>query len=60
VTVAFGRICDDLEIVDSRFHDLRRTAANWLRMSGADIHTVEQLLGHKDLRSANSMQFSAL
>jgi integrase len=56
VTVAFGRICTDLEIVDFRFHDLRHTAASWLRMSGADIHTVAQLLGHKDLRMAARYQ----
>ena len=52
VSVAFRRICRTLEIVDFRFHDLRHTAASWLRMSGADIHTVAQLLGHKDLRMA--------
>ncbi len=39
-----------------RFHDLRHTAASWLRMSGADIHTVAQLLGHKDLRMASRYQ----
>ena len=37
-------------------HDLRHTAASWLRMSGADIHTVAQLLGHKDLRMAARYQ----
>jgi integrase len=52
VSVAFRRICRTLEIADFRFHDLRHTAASWLRMSGADIHTVAQLLGHKDLRMA--------
>ena len=39
-----------------RFHDLRHTAASWLRMKGADIHTVAQLLGHKDLRMAARYQ----
>src|SRR5262249_29879084 len=43
VSVAFGRVCRDLGIADFRFHDLRHTAASWLRMSGADIHTVAQL-----------------
>jgi integrase len=56
VSVAFGRVCRDLKIVDFRFHDLRHTAASWLRMSGADIHTVAQLLGHKDLRMAARYQ----
>lgn len=56
VSVAFGRVCRQLEIADFRFHDLRHTAASWLRMSGADIHTVAQLLGQKDLRMAARYQ----
>jgi integrase len=56
VSVAFRRICRSLAIADFRFHDLRHTAASWLRMSGADIHTVAQLLGHKDLRMAARYQ----
>ena len=56
VTVSFRRVCKGLGIVDFRFHDLRHTAASWLRMSGADIHTVAQLLGHKDLRMAARYQ----
>ena len=56
VSVAFRRTCRALAIADFRFHDLRHTAASWLRMSGADIHTVAQLLGHKDLRMASRYQ----
>ena len=56
VTVTFRRLCVRLKIADFRFHDLRHTAASWLRMSGADIHTVAQLLGHKDLRMAARYQ----
>ena len=56
MSVAFRRICRTLGIADFRFHDLRHTAASWLRMSGADIHTVAQLLGHKDLRMAARYQ----
>jgi len=56
VSVAFQRICRRVEIGDFRFHDLRHTAASWLRMEGADIHTVAQLLGHKDLRMAARYQ----
>ena len=56
VSAAFRRACKAAEIVDFRFHDLRHTAASWLRMQGADIHTVAQLLGHKDLRMAARYQ----
>lgn len=56
VTVTFRRVCARVEIVNFRFHDLRHTAASWLRMQGADIHTVAQLLGHKDLRMAARYQ----
>jgi len=56
VSVAFARLCRTLKICDFRFHDLRHTAASWLRMQGADIHTVAQLLGHKDLRMATRYQ----
>jgi integrase len=55
VSVAFIRTCTDAGI-DFSLHDLRHTAASWLRMSGADIHTVAQLLGHKDLRMAARYQ----
>ena len=56
VSVAFKRACRKVQIADFRFHDLRHTAASWLRMTGADIHTVAQLLGHKDLRMAARYQ----
>jgi integrase len=56
VSVRFVRLCRSLKIADFRFHDLRHTAASWLRMQGADIHTVAQLLGHKDLRMAARYQ----
>jgi integrase len=56
VSVKFRRICKKKGILDFRFHDLRHTAASWMRMQGADIHTVAQLLGHKDLRMAARYQ----
>ena len=56
VSVAFSRLCHGLKIENFHFHDLRHTAASWLRMNGADIHTVAQLLGHKDLRMAARYQ----
>ena len=56
VSVAFLRACRKVGIADFRLHDLRHTAASWLRRQGADIHTVAQLLGHKDLRMAARYQ----
>ena len=56
VSVAFSRLCRGLKIADFHFHDLRHTAASWMRMKGADIHTVALLLGHKDLRMAARYQ----
>ncbi len=56
ISKGFACVCRRLQIEDFTFHDLRHTAASWLRMQGADIHTVAQLLGHKDLRMAARYQ----
>ena len=56
VSLAFLRACRSVNISDFRFHDLRHTAASWMRMKGADIHTVALILGHKDLRMAARYQ----
>lgn len=56
VSMAFARACRLVGIADFRLHDLRHTAASWLRMQGADIHTVALILGHKDLRMAARYQ----
>src|SRR5215469_8503675 len=50
VTHAFTRACRKVKITDFRLHDLRHTAASWLRMSGADLQDVADLLGHRDLK----------
>ena len=56
VRVAFERARKRAGIEDFRFHDLRHTAASWMRMRGADTDTVAQLLGHRDLRMARRYQ----
>jgi integrase len=58
VSMAFRRACEKAGIEDFRFHDLRHTNASWLRMSGADIHTIAVMLGHKDIRM--TMRYSHL
>lgn len=50
VSLAFLRSCRKVGIADFRLHDLRHTTASWLRMSGADLQDVAELLGHRDLR----------
>jgi integrase len=37
-------------IENFRFHDLRHTAASYLAMSGADMLTIADVLGHKTLQ----------
>jgi len=50
VSLSFLRTCRAVKSFEFRFHDLRYTAASWMRIQGAGIHTVAQILGHKDLR----------
>ena len=37
-------------IADFRFHDLRHTAASHMVMSGVDVFTVQEILGHKSIQ----------
>jgi integrase len=50
VTMAFRRACQRAGILDCRFHDLRHTFGSHLAMEGFNLRTIQQLLGHRDLR----------
>ena len=51
VASRFERARDRLEILDLRFHDLRREAASRLFERGYQIHEVAQVTGHRDLNT---------
>ncbi len=46
LTLAFRRICDDLDISNVRLHDLRHFAATRLLAAGVPVKTVAGRLGH--------------
>ena len=46
VTLAFKRMCGELEFTGIRFHDLRHFAATSLLSAGIDVRTVSGRLGH--------------
>ena len=46
---AWAETVKNAKITDIRFHDLRHTAASRMVMSGVDLYTVKEILGHKTL-----------
>jgi len=47
---SFPTACRRAGLKDFRFHDLRHTFASHLVMNGVNLKTVQQLLGHRDIR----------
>ncbi|WP_341752533.1 MULTISPECIES: site-specific integrase [unclassified Candidatus Tisiphia] len=48
---AWSRLCQKAGIKDLRIHDLRRTYASWMAISGASQYVIGKALNHKDSRS---------
>jgi len=49
VRKSFDAVLKKCGIIDFKFHDLRHTFASHLVMSGIDIKTVQELMGHKSI-----------
>ena len=56
VRTDFAKARQAAGLTDTRFHDLRHTAATQLRRLGRDLQVVQQLLGHKTIRT--TMRYS--
>lgn len=50
VRTVFESALREAGVENFRFHDLRHTAATRLVMSGVDLVTVKEILGHKDIK----------
>lgn len=58
VKKAFNNALVRAKILDFRFHDLRHCAGSYLAMSGVDLRTIQEILGHKTL--AMTIRYSHL
>jgi integrase len=51
VTRRFKAACQDAGVREIRFHDLRHTFATSLAASGAPLRSIQEFLGHADLKT---------
>lgn len=51
---SFGTACEDAEIEDLWFHDLRRTASTRMGERGVDPFTIAEIMGHSDIKMTRS------
>jgi integrase len=50
IKTGWWRALRDTEITNFRFHDLRHTFGSRLGMAGVDIKTIQELMGHMDIK----------
>ena len=50
ISTSWERLMKDAKIENFRFHDCRHDFASQLVMSGVDLNTVRELLGHSDIK----------
>lgn len=55
ISQTFLRSCRSAGVQNFSFHQLRYTAAKWLRESGAGLDAIAQYLGHRSLRMAERL-----
>ncbi len=50
VSRSWSKVVQAATLKNFRWHDMRHHFASWLVMSGVDLNTVRELLGHSDLK----------
>lgn len=48
---SFKTACRNAGIEDFHFHDLRHTAATWMRRNGVPLEVIQEILGHSNIRT---------
>ncbi len=51
VNSSWRKVLEDAKIKDFRWRDMRHHAASWLVMAGVSLEVIQQILGHKDIRT---------